>query len=212
MIAGQPKGRVHEQGRGLADEELGVGRLLADSDAEFAVEELLVEPQRVEAGGWQRLDHAGGQQVADIVARQAGAVDEVGVGVHGGAVPAGEPLQVEIEPQVQPVLDDRPLANAADGIAERFGDVGEAVLDAPLLQQGPQAERVTEGPERGLDRAHVTAGRLARRFRLGHRDPRVAARALIDRPSGGLRQCGRSGEGRQGERDRNGAWNGAAGH
>ena len=82
--------------------------------------------------------------------------------------PAGDLLQVEIEAQIQAFLDDGSLPDTAYGIAEDIGDVGQAVLDAPRLQDGPDAQRIAERPKIGLNRTDVAARRLARRLGLGN--------------------------------------------
>ena len=82
------------------------------------------------------------------------------------ALPANELLQVEVEAQVQAILYRRSLADAAEGIAAHVCDVGEAVLDALILQDGPEAERITKGTQIRLHRADVAAGGLARRLGL----------------------------------------------
>ncbi len=83
-----------------------------------------------------------------------------------GALPADEPVEVEIEAEVEAILDDRALAKAADRIAEDVDDVGEAVLDAPRLQGGADGQRIAERSEIRLHRPDIAAGGLAGRLRL----------------------------------------------
>jgi hypothetical protein len=69
----------------FAVDEFDIRRLLADLDHQPAAEQRLLDPHLVEASSRQRLDAAHQHQVADIIARQAVAMDLEDVGVEGRA-------------------------------------------------------------------------------------------------------------------------------
>ena len=67
----------------------------------------------------------------------------------GGALPAREPVQVESEPQVETVLDDRPRADPAGRVAEDVDDVGQAVRESLRLQRRPGFSGSPKGSREG---------------------------------------------------------------
>ena len=81
----------------------------------------------------QRFDVAGGQNVVEIIARQAPAVDRESVEVNGAALPADEFSEVGFENRLQTPGVDGATAHAAREIRLAIADIGELILDAALI-------------------------------------------------------------------------------
>ena len=176
-MLGQPKGGIDEQRAGLSHCEFGIGRDLTDLQSELSVEQLLFQPDFVQPRRGQCLDGAHGDEIVDVVARQAGAVDEVEIGVEGRPLPTCQLLEVGIELDIQAPFDDRTAPYTARRVAEALADIGEAVLDAFGLQKGTQAIGVAIRAELVLYRGVEVGRRLGRGHRLRHRRLRIAAGA-----------------------------------
>lgn len=127
-----------------ARHELLIQALLPDADAEFVVQEALLEPDFPQPRRRHGRDAADILQVAYVVDAQAAATDVHGAQVERAAIPAERLGGVELDRQRgQRVIGRAPLQPARD-IAHHLLDIGQADGDAVIRERGTQATHVTQ--------------------------------------------------------------------
>ena len=146
-----PISRIHEEGRGLADEKFGIRGDFADADQQFVVEEFLLEPGLVKPGGGIGFDAAHGEEIERIVAAEAAAMNLEGLGMQRRALQAGQLVEIDVERGIETALIGSAAFDAARGVAKNLPDVGEGIVDAFRVEIGADAAGVAVGAERSLD-------------------------------------------------------------
>src|SRR6266540_1605638 len=132
------------RGGGRGQKVVG-GAEATDLEVETAIEERLLEEQRVEAGlaSLEELRH--GEHVADVPG-EIGAGGPVGRGMESEPAEAGQRLQVEIEVHGELAGIGRPASPPTEHVGLQVRPVTEARRDAPRGERVANAEPVRRRP------------------------------------------------------------------